>query len=79
MVFTYRSSRGTEKVIPPDIVRQVRNHLVKTLKWNSGLSFGELNDALLAFRTETGERLLINQLEPFFHYISTRVHLWPEE
>jgi hypothetical protein len=40
---------------------------------------GELHDALLAYRDPHGRRLMINQLEPVFTYLSREGNLWAED
>ncbi len=69
MSVTYKSSQhGMDKELPAEIIRQVHAHIQKTFPdgINDDTTYGEINDALLAFRKDDGKTLLINQLHPFF-------------
>lgn len=56
------------KTIPPETLVEVSTYLEETFP--GGVkptnTFGEVHDALLAFRRKNGERLLLNQLAPIY-------------
>lgn len=79
MKFTYNSTHGSQKELPGELVRQIREYLEPILASPSFHSKEQLHDAMLAFRTTDGKRLLMNQLEPIFTYVAIHGNLWPIE
>lgn len=64
----YESTRfpGT-KEFPADVLVDVRAYIERSFPEGvATITKGELQDALLAFRTKDGNRLLLNQLAPIF-------------
>lgn len=66
----YLSSQmsGVVREFPDDTLQDVTEHLRKTFPGGvtPKTSVGDIQDALLAFRTKEGHRLMINQLAPIF-------------
>jgi hypothetical protein len=78
MTFEYNSSRWpNKKTLREELVAEIRAHLVDE-GFDSLWTRGNLQDCLLRFRDTEGNRLLINQLEPIFTYLSMTGQLWPE-
>lgn len=56
-----------ERELASDVINQVSDYLNKTFpKGVESATFGEINDALIAFRTSEGKRLMINHLAPIY-------------
>lgn len=56
-----------ERDLPSDTVNQVSDYLAK--KFPKGVeeaTYGDINDALIAFRTPEGKKLMINHLAPIY-------------
>ncbi len=70
MVFNYRSSVIDQtRQLSDDLVKDIRQYLLDNgvdRTWDKG----EIQAVLLEYRTPKGARLLINQLEPIFVYVS---------
>lgn len=78
MIFYYNSTRsGGLQQLPAETVAHLRAYLVAS-GYHRRMTCGELMDMLLAYRKESGGRLLINHLEPIYSYIATFGDLWPE-
>lgn len=69
----YLSSRAPnlEKDVPEETLNEVRAYIKK--KFPGGLkktnTFGEIQDAILAYRTKDGGRLLLNQAAPIYLHL----------
>lgn len=76
MTFQYESAQGAIlRTISPRKCEDIRQYLLTALpaKW----TFGELQDALLAYQWE-GRRLLINHLAPIFIWVARHNRIWDE-
>lgn len=69
----YRSTNGGTKRIPGEIDHDIRKYL-KSKGYTERSTKGELQDDLLAYRTPSGDRLMIHQLEPYMVEYSMYVH-----
>jgi hypothetical protein len=78
MEFFYNSTNGGKRKLPDAEVRAIRDHLVAR-GLRPDFSKGELHDLLLEYRSLSGSRLMINQLEPVFTYVANTGELWPAE
>lgn len=77
MEFHYNSTNGGKRKLPEDVVRELRDFL-EGKGFGMESTKGQLHDALLEYRRgKNGERLMINQLEPVFTYLSGAGSLWP--
>lgn len=76
MTFHYNSSNsGSQRKLPDGEVRGIHAHL-EAAGFGPNWSYGQLHDALLAYRNERGARLMINHLEPVFTYLAGAGALW---
>lgn len=76
MQFEYNSvSRGgIRRVLKQPVVDDVRDYLLDNT--TPDMTLGELQNVFLEYRTPSGSRLMINQLEPMFTWCALWGRVW---